>query len=529
MVSIRHHISQIKETAMNNKFVITKLKPVNIILISLLIFLVFTTSRAVAFESYLPENKVFYVNALRIGSISNEAVLEKISQNALSQISPETQNTTQIPTQTNLWFQAKYGQKQYDNTYIIKEKFNAYFSGLSLGYDILNNSGIFLSYDEIDISQKTIKAKGSDIQFGGYGSFAQQFTNIYATAFVARQTYIVRDEYFNNKTSFDSYSIRAAFDADFLPTKTVNPFIGMRGALVILANDVKENISDDQKLDHYEAAIIRPDNYARLETLAGLKMRFNVGDFIFSAKIYAASLLFGNEMEYADIRLNNESKFFAGANIGIAYEARQNINVFINMDSQASALTNAYNVMAGFNLKFGNFSDGKKFGGKKLREPKEKHISESKAIPVYIMSKQEIETDTSGTKNIQSLQDSADKQIIKSKIINNRLIIEDKFFSKNNRQLDKDAKDIIKEQIPEIKSMKYKKIVVIGYSDNKGSKDLQNLMSLSSAKLVAKELVNNGIDVNKIQYIGAGNKNSIASNATAIGRSKNRRVEVRIE
>ena len=69
-------------------------------------------------------------------------------------------------------------------------------------------------------------------------------------------------------------------------------------------------------------------------------------------------------------------------------------------------------------------------------------------------------------------------------------------------------------------------VQVNGYTDNTGSDAINNPLSVKRANAVADFLKIQGVETNRIIANGYGSANPIASNATAEGREKNRRVEV---
>jgi len=69
------------------------------------------------------------------------------------------------------------------------------------------------------------------------------------------------------------------------------------------------------------------------------------------------------------------------------------------------------------------------------------------------------------------------------------------------------------------------KIELRGYTDNKGSDEINEELSLSRASSVRDWLIEYGIDERRINAVGFGRKDPIASNQTKAGRARNRRVE----
>jgi outer membrane protein OmpA-like peptidoglycan-associated protein len=71
-------------------------------------------------------------------------------------------------------------------------------------------------------------------------------------------------------------------------------------------------------------------------------------------------------------------------------------------------------------------------------------------------------------------------------------------------------------------------ITISGHTDSKGNPDANQQLSKNRADSVARYLVNKGINAQRIQTNGFGDRNPIASNDTEDGRSKNLRVENKI-
>jgi outer membrane protein OmpA-like peptidoglycan-associated protein len=72
------------------------------------------------------------------------------------------------------------------------------------------------------------------------------------------------------------------------------------------------------------------------------------------------------------------------------------------------------------------------------------------------------------------------------------------------------------------------KIEISGHTDKTGSEPMNFKLSQDRAKAVVEYLVRKGIDRLRLEYKGYGSLQPIADNATAAGRTKNRRVEFKI-
>jgi outer membrane protein OmpA-like peptidoglycan-associated protein len=71
-------------------------------------------------------------------------------------------------------------------------------------------------------------------------------------------------------------------------------------------------------------------------------------------------------------------------------------------------------------------------------------------------------------------------------------------------------------------------INVRGYTDNVGNASFNQQLSQDRANSVSNYLVRNGVSSNRLQAVGYGMNDPVASNATEQGRSQNRRVEISI-
>ncbi len=71
-------------------------------------------------------------------------------------------------------------------------------------------------------------------------------------------------------------------------------------------------------------------------------------------------------------------------------------------------------------------------------------------------------------------------------------------------------------------------VLIEGHTDNKGSRNYNVDLSQRRAKAVLDYLVNKGIERKRLSAKGFGFDNPITSNATPLGRAKNRRVEFRL-
>ena len=71
-------------------------------------------------------------------------------------------------------------------------------------------------------------------------------------------------------------------------------------------------------------------------------------------------------------------------------------------------------------------------------------------------------------------------------------------------------------------------VAVVGHTDNTGSAGYNQDLSERRAQAVASVLRSGGVSSGRLRVIGAGEDQPIASNASAAGRSQNRRVDITI-
>ena len=72
------------------------------------------------------------------------------------------------------------------------------------------------------------------------------------------------------------------------------------------------------------------------------------------------------------------------------------------------------------------------------------------------------------------------------------------------------------------------RIEITGHTDNVGSEEYNQTLSLNRARALFKALQDRGIAADRMSAMGKGSKEPISSNNTEEGRANNRRVEVKI-
>lgn len=131
--------------------------------------------------------------------------------------------------------------------------------------------------------------------------------------------------------------------------------------------------------------------------------------------------------------------------------------------------------------------------------------------------KQEIQAATQGT-GVEVVQ-TQDNRIMVS-------IPSDISFATNSSTLSSQFKTILRDLAVTLKNNPSTHITVIGYTDNTGTDSINLPLSRQRAESVANYLVSMGVASNRFTVEGKGSSNPVASNDTATGRAKNRRVEI---
>ncbi|NPA67401.1 MAG: OmpA family protein [Chlorobi bacterium] len=109
-------------------------------------------------------------------------------------------------------------------------------------------------------------------------------------------------------------------------------------------------------------------------------------------------------------------------------------------------------------------------------------------------------------------------------------------FSAKNIQFDTGKSTIKAKSYPDLdnivtimKKYPHTKFSIDGYTDNTGNKESNLKLSDDRANAVKQYFINKGIAASRLIAKGHGDANPIASNRTAAGRAKNRRVEITIQ
>ncbi len=104
----------------------------------------------------------------------------------------------------------------------------------------------------------------------------------------------------------------------------------------------------------------------------------------------------------------------------------------------------------------------------------------------------------------------------------------DTFFDFDKSVLKADGKAKLDDLAGKVKAINLEVIIAVGHTDSVGSDAYNQKLSVKRAEAVKAYLVTKGIEKNRVYTEGKGEKQAVADNKTAAGRSKNRRVEIEV-
>ena len=140
---------------------------------------------------------------------------------------------------------------------------------------------------------------------------------------------------------------------------------------------------------------------------------------------------------------------------------------------------------------------------------------------IYEKDKQQDVTDSTGKKDNQvSNEENKDLQGVMDENI---------LFSTNSAKLVTNSIKSLKSVIKLLKENPAQKLVIDGYTDNTGTNEANMIVAAKRAMAVKNFLIKNGIDADRITTNAYGKVTPVASNSTATGRAKNRRVELSLQ
>jgi OOP family OmpA-OmpF porin len=104
----------------------------------------------------------------------------------------------------------------------------------------------------------------------------------------------------------------------------------------------------------------------------------------------------------------------------------------------------------------------------------------------------------------------------------------DAFFDFDKSLLKAEGKAKLDDLIGKVKGINLEVIIAVGHTDSVGADAYNQKLSVKRSDAVKAYLVSKGIEKNRVYTEGKGEKQPVADNKTAAGRSKNRRVEIEV-
>src|SRR5690606_2429349 len=99
-------------------------------------------------------------------------------------------------------------------------------------------------------------------------------------------------------------------------------------------------------------------------------------------------------------------------------------------------------------------------------------------------------------------------------------------FETNKATLQTGAQRTVQKVAEFLNQYPQRKILIEGFTDDRGSDDYNQKLSEQRAQAVQELLVSNGVDARRIDVHGYGEEYPVASNDNSAGRQQNRRVEI---
>jgi len=104
----------------------------------------------------------------------------------------------------------------------------------------------------------------------------------------------------------------------------------------------------------------------------------------------------------------------------------------------------------------------------------------------------------------------------------------DVLFDFDKAVIKPEGKSKLDDLAAKVKAINLEVVIAIGHTDSIGSDAYNQKLSVRRAESVKAYLVSKGVEPNRIYTEGKGEKQPVASNKTADGRQKNRRVEIEV-
>jgi len=140
----------------------------------------------------------------------------------------------------------------------------------------------------------------------------------------------------------------------------------------------------------------------------------------------------------------------------------------------------------------------------------------------------QLSEDTPSIPDTQELKSSAIPAIQQTLSVGSTLVLHDIYFQFDRSVILQQSYKELTRLLELMQDNPKLRIEIGGHTDDKGSVEYNRKLSESRAKAVADYLTSKGIDPKRLSYRGYGKSKPIEDNSTEEGRSKNRRVEIKV-
>jgi len=463
-------------------------------------------------------------------------------------------------------FHDKVWAEYYYNTYQVDKnenspKFDTSVNGFLVGFDMISakqwTMGVMAGYGTSELKQEQDKTTMNDINLGFYGGFEnekwllkgmllggyEQYNTDRTIAFMERMAH---SEYNGYSAALDleaGYKISLnKKDSQAKHKMYLKPFLGVTGSYI-------NNEGFEEK--NAESLNLKVNDYSNFaaQARAGVGINGKVKKFGWYAKAGVRQFLTEdyNEIEsslldYQDqtkmkIRSAELDKFSYGGGLGADFALSDAWTIFANGLASFADKSNNYYGNIGLMYKFGCVNNEKKTDEdvekitamlndkmteeellKKQLEDKEKELNDAK--------KKEKELQDRIQKYEANIVSEEEAQKMKEKTIKTMRLGEKPTFVFGTDKLNGSGKESLKQVARELESYPDAEVLVEGHTDNVGGDEINQKISENRASTVATALKKDYGVKNNISAIGKGKTEPIASNDTAEGRAKNRRVEI---
>ncbi len=463
-------------------------------------------------------------------------------------------------------FHDKIWAEYYYNTYKVDKnenshKFDTSVNGFLVGFDMISakqwTMGVMAGYGTSELKQEQDKTTMRDINLGFYGGFEndkwllkgmllggyEQYATDRTIGFMDRMANSEHNGYSAALDLEAGYKISLnKKDSKAKHKMYLKPFLGITGSYINNEGYEEKNAESlNLKINDYS-------NFAA-QARAGVGINGKVKKFGWYAKAGVRQFLTEdyNEIEsslldYQDqtkmkIRSAELDKFSYGGGLGADFALSDAWTIFANGLASFADKSNNYYGNIGLMYKFGCVNNEKKTDEdmEKMSAMLNEKITEEEALKKELADK---EKELNDAKNREKeLQDRIQKyeanivsaeeaQKMKQKTIKTLRLGEKPTFVFGTDQLNKNGQESLKQVATELEAYPDAELLVEGHTDNIGGDEINQQISEKRASKVATTLKKDYGVKNNISVIGKGKTEPIASNDTAEGRAKNRRVEV---